>query len=90
MAFEHKLLFGMLYVSLLVSYLSFAFGSNNYSAMNFRYIALMIPVESVFLGVFTDACRDKQHILFRLYAATVLSFAAVAAYTYVMLGFARG
>ena len=90
MSFENKLLFGILYVTLLISYFSFAFGSNNYSAMNFRYIALIIPIESIFLGIFTDACKDKQHIRFRLFGATVLSFAAVAAYTYIMLGFARG
>ena len=89
MAFEHKLLFGVLYVTLLVSYLSFALGSNNYSAMNFRYIALMIPVEAVFLGIFTDSCRNKEHIRFRLFAATVLAFAAASVSTYLILGFAR-
>lgn len=89
MNFEHRLFFGVLYVSLLVSYFSFSLGSHNYSAMNFRYIALTIPVEAVFLGVFADAVSDKQHIRFRLFAATVLAFAAASASTYIMLGFAR-
>ncbi len=89
MSSEHKLLFGVLYISLLVSYFSFAFGSNNYSAMNFRYIALVIPVEAVFLGIFSDAVKDKQHIRFRLLAAAVLVFAAASASTYILLGFAR-
>lgn len=89
MAFEHKLLFGVLYASLIISYFSFALGSDNYSAMNFRYIALLIVVEAVFLGVFADALRDKQHIRFRLFAATVLAFAAASASTYILLGFAR-
>ena len=89
MAFEHKLLFGVLYVSLIISYFSFALGSDNYSAMNFRYIALLIVVEAVFLGIFADAVRDKQHVRFRLFAATVLAFAAASASTYIMLGFAR-
>ena len=89
MAFEHKLLFGVLYVSLIISYFSFALGSDNYSAMNFRYIALLIVVEAVFLGIFADAVRDKQHVRFRMFAATVLAFAATSASTYIMLGFAR-
>ena len=83
---EHKLLFGVLYMTLLIAYLSFSFGSHNYSAMNFRYIALTIPVEAIFLGIFTDACRNKQHIRFRLFAACVLGFAAAAASTYLRLG----
>ena len=89
MAFEYKLLFGVLYISLIISYFSFALGSNNYSAMNFRYIALLIIVEAVFLGVFADAVKDKQHVRFRLFAATVLAFAAASASVYVLLGFAR-
>ncbi len=88
MAFEHRLLFGVLYATLLFSYLAFSFGSNNYSAMNFRYIALIIPVEAVFLGIFTDACTNKQHISFRLFAASIVSFAAVSASTYLILGVA--
>lgn len=86
---EHRLLFGVLYVTLLISYFSFALGSNNYSAMNFRYIALVIVVESVFLGVSTDACTDKHHILFRLFAAIVFVFAAASLSAYLLLGFAR-
>jgi hypothetical protein len=89
MSAEHKLLFGVLYISLIISYLSFALGSNNYSAMNFRYIALLIVVEAVFLGVFADAIKDKQHVRFRLFAATVLAFVAASASTYILLGFAR-
>ncbi len=89
MAFEHKLLFGILYLSLLGSYLSFALGSNNYSAMNFRYIALIITVEAVFLGIFADAIKDRHHLRFRLFAAIVYGFAAASASTYIMLGFAR-
>ena len=89
MAFEHKVLFGVLYLSLIFSYLSFALGSNNYSAMNFRYIALVIVAEALFLGCFADACRDKQHVRFRLFAATVYSFAAASVSTYLILGFAR-
>lgn len=89
LAFEHRLLFGILYITLLISYFSFALGSNNYSAMNFRYIALIIPVEAVFLGIFTDACKNKQHMIFRLFAATVMIFAVSSASTYILLGFAR-
>lgn len=89
MAFEHKLLFGVLYLTLIISYLSFALGSNNYSAMNFRYIALAIPVEAVFLGIFADACSDRHHLRFRLFAATVLGFAAASISTYIILGFCR-
>lgn len=88
-ASEHKLLFGVLYITLLVSYFSFALSSHNYSAMNFRYIALIIPVEAIFLGIFTDACADRHHLVFRIYAATVLAFAASSASTYILLGFAR-
>ena len=89
LSFEHKLLFAVLYVSLIISYFSFALGSNNYSAMNFRYIALVIVVEAIFLGVFADAVNDKQHVRFRLFAATVLAFATASVSTYIMLGFAR-
>lgn len=89
MSFEHRLLFGVLYITLLISYFSFALGSHNYSAMNFRYIALIIPVEAIFLGIFTDSCRDRHHIRFRLFEATVLAFAASSVSTYIVLGFAR-
>ncbi|MCR5356840.1 MAG: hypothetical protein K6E63_05480 [Lachnospiraceae bacterium] len=89
-SFEHKLLFGILYVTLFLSYLSFAFSSNNYSAMNFRYIALIIPVEAVFLGIFTDAFKNKQHIRFRLFAASVAGFAVASGATYLLLGFSQG
>ncbi|MCR5507374.1 MAG: hypothetical protein K6F34_01670 [Lachnospiraceae bacterium] len=87
MSFEHRLLFGVLYASLMISYFAFAFGSHNYSAMNFRYIALIIPVEAIFLGIFTDACTKKQSLIFRLYAAVVLAFSVVSASTYIVLGF---
>ena len=89
MSFEHRLLFGVLYITLLISYFSFALGSDNYSAMNFRYIALTVVVEAIFLGVFADACRDTHHIRFRLFAATVFSFAASSLSVYLLLGFAR-
>ncbi|MCR5419544.1 MAG: hypothetical protein K6E98_00895 [Lachnospiraceae bacterium] len=89
LGFEHKLLFGVLYITLIISYLSFALGSNNYSAMNFRYIALIIIVESVFLGIFADACTDKYHIRFRLFAGSVFIFCAASVSTYLLLGFAR-
>ena len=86
---EHKLLFSVLYTTLLISYFSFALSAHNYSAMNFRYIALIIPVEAVFLGIFTDSCKDRHHIRYRLFAATVLGFAAASVSTYIMLGFSR-
>ncbi len=89
MALEHRILFGVLYVTLIISYFSFALSSDNYSAMNFRYIALIIPAEAVFLGIFADTRKDKQRLSFRLFIATVLAFAAASVSTYIMLGFAR-
>ncbi len=86
---EWKLLLGVLYITLVVAYFSFALGSNNYSAGSFRYISLIIIVEALFLGIYADQYRDKKHIFFRALLAMTLAFCVSSFGTYFILGFAR-
>lgn len=89
---EWKLFLGVLYTSLLASYCSFAFGYSNFSAQDFRYVALIIVVEALFLGIFVDELdfKDKKK---RLYGIIIIGatavFAASSSIVYLMLGFAR-
>ncbi|MFT3983436.1 MAG: glycosyltransferase family 39 protein [Lachnospiraceae bacterium] len=89
---EWKLLFGILYASLLGSYCSFAFGYSNFSAQDFRYVALIIVVEALFLGVFVDGLdfkKKRQRICGFLIIGAAAVFAASSCFVYLMLGFAR-
>jgi len=89
---EWKLFFGILYASLFTSYCSFAFGYSNFSAQDFRYVALVIVVEALFLGLFVDGLDFKEKGQ-RIYGIIIIGaagiFAASSCIVYLMLGFAR-
>lgn len=89
---EWKLFFGILYTSLFGSYCSFAFGYSNFSAQNFRYVALLIVVEALFLGIYADGLDFKvknNRIIGGIIIGAAAVFAASSCIVYLMLGFAR-
>lgn len=89
---EWKLSFGALYAALLAAYGMFAFGSNNFSAQDFRYIALIIVVEAIFLGLFVDQlniAEKKQKLCGSIVIGATAVFAVSSFIVYMMLGFAR-
>ena len=89
---EWKLFFGILYASLFGSYCCFAFGSSNFSAQNFRYVALLIVVEALFLGIYADGLDFKiksNRIIGGIIIGAAAVFAASSCTVYLMLGFAR-
>lgn len=89
---EWKLSFGALYAVLFAAYCFFAFKSTNFSAQDFRYIALIIVVEAIFLGLFTDKLdfsEKKQKLLGGTIIGATVLFAVSSFIVYMMLGFAR-
>ncbi|HOO29253.1 MAG TPA: hypothetical protein PLU43_12375, partial [Lachnospiraceae bacterium] len=89
---EWKLFLGVLYVSLLAFYCKFAFGSSNFSAQDFRYIALIIVPEAIFLGSFVDTLdfgKRQQKLIGCTVMGAAAVFAASSFAVYMMLGFAR-
>ncbi len=92
LAKEWKLFLGVLYVSVLGFYCSFAFGYSNFSAQDFRYAALSIVVEAIFLGMFVDSLdinNRKQRVLQNTIIGVTAIFAVNSSIVYLMLGFAR-
>lgn len=89
---EWRVLFAVLYVSLLVSYFSFSLGYNNFSAQDFRYIALSIVVEAILIGLFADDLKEnaaRPKWILQLLKITMAVFCASSFLVYVLLGFAR-
>lgn len=89
---EWKLSFGSLYAALLAAYCIFAFKSTNFSAQDFRYIALVIVAEAIFLGLFTDQLDfsvKNQKLLGGIIIGAAVLFAVSSFIVYMMLGFAR-
>lgn len=92
------------YLTMLAGYFSFAFGSSNYSAMNFRYITMAVVVEAIFLGMYVDRKDDlsetnegdsdckggKSGAKFVNGVMLITYFYAVSSFiVYMLLGFAR-
>ncbi len=90
LATEWRWFFGILYATLLFSYFNFALSYSNFSAQDFRYIALTIVVEALLLGIFTDHTdlRNPRHkqLLGVIKGATAI-FCICSFITYFMLGF---
>lgn len=86
---EWKWLFGILYLTVMASYLGFALSYNNFSAQDFRYAAIVIIVEAVMLGIFTDkSFEEKKTVLFsKIIIGASALFGVCSFITYVLLGF---
>lgn len=77
-------LFGT-WITYLLAYLSFAFTSNNFSAQDFRYGAICIMVEGIFLGLFTD--EIKSIVFKHVIIVSASLFAACSVMVYFIIGF---
>lgn len=93
---EWRWLFGVLYLTVMGSYLGFALSYSNFSAEDFRYAAIVIIVEAVMLGLFTDgkvtdedaSIKDLNLVSVIIIGATAL-FGVCSFITYVLLGFVQ-
>ena len=83
-----KILLGGMFVCLMGGYFAFALSYNNFSAQDFRYSALAVAIEGVFIGKFYDRLRAaKRPKLFRtLIKASSVIFAVGAFGVYILVG----
>lgn len=86
---EHKLLFGILYLTVMGSYLGFALSYSNFSAQDFRYAAIVIIVEAIMLGIFTEDFV-KSKIMKNIIKGATACFCICSFITYVCLGLFTG
>ena len=87
---EWKWFFGVLYATIFASYLSFALSYSNFSAQDFRYAALLIVVESVLLGIYTDHLdvnNESQKQILHITTGATAIFCACSFVLYFLLGF---
>lgn len=83
MELDKKLLLGIGYVGFLAGYLSFSLGYNNFSAQDFRYAALCIVIEAIFLGLWADEQESK---IVKIVLWTSFVFALSSFIVYFMIG----
>lgn len=87
---EWKWLFGVLYVTVMGSYLGFALSYSNFSAEDFRYAAIVIIVQAAMLGIYTDTCdadeKGSNKILKSIIIGATALFGACSLITYILLG----
>ena len=87
---EWRWFFGILYFTILASYLSFALSYSNFSAQDFRYAALLIVVEALLLGIFTDHLdlqKEGPKQIFPIITGATAIFCACSFVLYFLLGF---
>ncbi|MCR5108180.1 MAG: glycosyltransferase family 39 protein [Lachnospiraceae bacterium] len=76
------------YIVMLISYFSFALSSDNFSAMDFRYISAVIVTDGLFFGIYTDGRPEEEGrvkvVFLLLYIFCLSSFLV-----YILLGFGR-
>lgn len=91
---EWRWFFGVLYLTVMGSYLGFALSYSNFSAEDFRYAAIVIIVEALMLGFFTDSrvLSEDTHIknlgiVPKIIIGATALFGVCSFITYVMLGF---
>lgn len=83
MTFERKLFFGIIYASFVIGYLSFSLGYSNFSAQDFRYAAIAIIIEALFLGLWSDESKEKQA---KFIQCICIVFAASSSCVYLLIG----
>lgn len=89
MAREHKWLFGILYITVMGSYLGFALSYSNFSAQDFRYASIVIIVEAIMLGIFSDELL-KNKLLKNIIIGATACFCVCSFITYVGIGIFTG
>ena len=83
MNFDMKVFLGLLYISFLVGYLAFSLGYSNFSAEDFRYSAMAIIVEAIFLGLWAD---ESPLRVSKITTRISCCFAGLSAAVYLLLG----
>lgn len=83
MNLDRKIFLGLLYIAFVAGYLSFSLGYSNFSAEDFRYSALAIIIEAVFLGLWADESEEK--VTKTLLIACIV-FAAASTAVYLLIG----
>ena len=83
MTLDRKLFLGLLYVGFTGGYLSFSLSSSNFSAEDFRYSALAIIIEAIFLGIWADESEDRTA---KIILILCVIFAAASFGVYFLLG----
>lgn len=89
-ATEWRWFFGILYATVLFAYLSFALSYDNYSAQDFRYAAILIVVEAVLLGFYSDTLDGSDRtsaVLLAIVKGAAAVFGVCSFATYLLLGF---
>ena len=81
---QWKIILAGTYFTYLAAYLYFALSSNNFSAQDFRYAAICIVCEGIFIALFVDTVKNKK--IKNAVMLTSLVFAASAFFTYALLG----
>lgn len=77
------LLFGT-WITYLLAYLYFVFTSSNFSAGDFRYSAICIMIEGIYIGLLTDKLNNK-YVKYGITCICVM-FSAMSFIVYTMLG----
>jgi len=80
---DRKIYLGLLYIVFLFGYLSFSLGYSNFSAEDFRYSALAIIIEAIFLGLWADESEEK---VARCVLIASLVFAVASTAVYLLIG----
>lgn len=83
MKLDRKIYLGLLYLAFLLGYLSFSLGYTNFSAEDFRYSALAIIIEAIFLGLWADESEEK---VVRLVLIASIVFAVASTAVYLLIG----
>lgn len=78
---EYRILLGVTYISFLAGYLAFALGYSNFSAQDFRYAAIIIVIEALFLGIWSDESK-----IYKAVKVVTGVGAAASAAMFLMLG----
>lgn len=83
MTLDYKLFFGSIYFVFVIGYLSFSLGYSNFSAQDFRYAAIAIIIEALFLGLWSDESKEKPA---KIIQYLCIIFAASSSCVYLLIG----
>lgn len=87
---EWRWMLGVLYLTVMGSYLGFALSYSNFSAEDFRYASIVIIVEGIMLGIFSDNLSEdeteKNKVILPIIKGATALFSACSFITYVLLG----
>ncbi len=86
---EWKWYLGLAYAVILAGYFGFALSYSNFSAQDFRYAGLVIPIEAILLGIYADGLDvsvKKNKVLSATITGATALFGACSLILYLMIG----